>query len=49
MRSRRCCKMLIASKFWFIDLHGERMHYRRAIIRSYRLEMDIDEEDMPDW
>jgi hypothetical protein len=40
-------QMLVAEKFRFIDLHGERMRYRSATIRSYRLEMNIDEEDMP--
>lgn len=40
-------QMLIAEKFRFIDLHGHRLRYGSAIIRSYRLEMNIDEEDMP--
>jgi hypothetical protein len=31
----------------FIDLHGERMRYRSAMIKSYRLEMNIDLNDMP--
>jgi hypothetical protein len=26
---------------------GERLRYGRALIRSYRLEMAIEEEDMP--
>jgi hypothetical protein len=40
-------QMLIADKFRFIEMHGERMRYRSAAIRSYRLEMNIEEEDMP--
>ncbi len=43
-------QMLIAGKFRFADLYGERLRYGRARITSYRLEMNIDEEDMPtDW
>jgi len=38
-------QMLIAEKLRFIDLHGERMRYRSATIKSYRLEMHMDEED----
>lgn len=40
-------QMLIAGKFRFIDLHGHRMRYGNAKIRGYRLEMNIDEEDVP--
>jgi hypothetical protein len=40
-------QMLIAEKLRFIDLHGERMRYRSATIKSYRLEMNMDEDDMP--
>ena len=39
--------MLIAGKFKFIDMHGERLFRRRARIHGYRLEMDIEPEDMP--
>jgi hypothetical protein len=40
-------QMLIAEKLRFIDLHGERMRYRSATIKSYRLEMNMDLDDMP--
>ena len=40
-------QMLIAEKLRFIDLYGERMRYRSATIRSYRLEMNMDLDDMP--
>lgn len=40
-------QMLTAEKLRFIDLHGERMRYRSATIKSYRLEMNMDEDDMP--
>lgn len=40
-------QMLIAEKLRFIDLHGERMRYRSAPIKSYRLEMNMDPDDMP--
>jgi hypothetical protein len=39
--------MLIAKRFHFAVLHGEPLRYGHASIRSYRLEMTIDEEDMP--
>ena len=40
-------QMLIAERFRFIDLRGGRMRYRSAKIKSYRLEMNMDEDDMP--
>jgi hypothetical protein len=40
-------QMMIADRFRFAVLHGERLRYGRALIRSYRLKMAIEEEDMP--
>jgi len=39
--------MMIANRFRFAVLHGERLRYGRALIRSYALEMAIKEEDIP--
>lgn len=41
-------QMLIAGKFRFLDMHGLRMRYGSGQITSYALEMNIDEEDMPE-
>jgi hypothetical protein len=40
-------QMLIADRFRYIAMHGAQIRHRRALIRSYRLETNIDEEDMP--
>ena len=40
-------QMMIADRFRFAVLHGERLRYGRALIRSYRLEMTVEEDDMP--
>ena len=40
-------QMMIGSRFRFVVLGGDRLRYRRAAIRTYRLEMTIDEDDLP--
>ena len=40
-------QMLIGERFHFAVLHSEPLRYGHAPVRSYRLEMTIDEEDMP--
>jgi hypothetical protein len=39
-------QMLVAGKSKFIVLDGERLWHRRAMIRHFRLETHVDEEDM---
>jgi hypothetical protein len=40
-------QMIIADRFRFIVLRGDKLRYGRALIRTYRLEMTIDEDDVP--
>jgi hypothetical protein len=40
-------QMLIGERFHFAVLHSERLRYGHAPVRSYRLEMTLDEVDMP--
>jgi hypothetical protein len=40
--------MLIAEKFKYVVLHGSGLRYRQASLRSFRFEMQIDNEDLPD-
>jgi hypothetical protein len=40
-------QMVIADRFRFAVLHGNRLRYGRALIRSFRLEMTIEEDDLP--
>jgi hypothetical protein len=40
-------QMLIAGRFRFASMRGPRLRYRQALCSSFRLEMTIDEEDMP--
>jgi hypothetical protein len=39
--------MLTANKFKFAVLNGDRLRYGRAPVRNFRLEMRIDEDDLP--
>jgi len=39
--------MMAAGRFRVVVLNGERLRYGRALIRSYGLEMTIEEDDMP--
>jgi hypothetical protein len=41
-------QMLIASRFQYVDLSGPKLRHGKANLRSYRFEMSIDEDDMPD-
>ena len=40
-------QMLIAHRFRYLSLSGERLHYGHATIRTYTIETTIDDEDMP--
>jgi hypothetical protein len=40
-------QMLIGEQFRFVAMRGPRLKHRRALLHSFRLEMTIDEEDMP--
>lgn len=40
--------MLIAEKFKFVVLHGSALRYRQTNLQSFRFEMRIDDEDLPD-
>jgi hypothetical protein len=37
----------VGERFKFIAMRGERLKRRRALFRSLRLEMTMDEDDMP--
>lgn len=39
--------MMIGERFKFIAIRGDRLKRRRALFRSFRLEMSIDADDMP--
>jgi hypothetical protein len=39
-------QMMIGERFKFIAMRGERLKHRRALFRSFRLEMKLDEDDM---
>ncbi len=39
--------MVIADRFRFVVLSGGRLRYGRAAIRTYRLEMTIEEDNIP--
>ena len=39
--------MLIAGRFKFVDMGAVKLRYREALVRSFRLETHIDEDDMP--
>lgn len=41
-------QMLSDGRFKFVALHGDLLQRGRARVRSYRLEMQIDEDDMPE-
>lgn len=41
-------QMLIADRFRYVVLHGDKLRYRRASVRSYRMEMTLDEAEYPD-
>jgi hypothetical protein len=40
-------QMMIGERFKFIAMRGDRLKRRRALFRSFRLEMTMDEHDMP--
>lgn len=40
--------MLIGEKFKYMVLHGSALRYRQAGLQSFRFEMQIDDEDLPD-
>jgi hypothetical protein len=40
-------QMTIGERFKFIAMRGDRLKHRRALFRSFRLEMTMDEDDMP--
>jgi hypothetical protein len=40
-------QMMIADRFRFAVLQGERLRYGRALIRTYHLDMTIEEDDLP--
>jgi hypothetical protein len=40
--------MLIAKKFRYVVLHGSALHYRQTDLQSFRFEVQIDDEDLPD-
>lgn len=40
-------QMLIAEKFKYVVLHGDKPRYGHGSIRSYRFEMKMDEDDLP--
>lgn len=40
-------QMLMGNRFRFLVLTGEKLRYRKALIRSYQLQMAIDEDDLP--
>jgi hypothetical protein len=40
-------QMLIAGRFKFVDMGAVKLRYREALVRSFRLETHIDEDDMP--
>lgn len=38
-------QMLIADRFRYVSLHGGRLRYGKALLRSYRFRMSLDEDD----
>ena len=40
--------ILTAEKFRFVVLHGSVLRYRQTDLQSFRFEMQIDDEDLPD-
>ena len=40
-------QMLIAGCFRFVSMRGPRLRYRQTLCNSFRLEMTIDEDDVP--
>ena len=40
--------MLIAAKFKYVVLHGSVLRYRQTDLQSFRFEMQISDEDLPD-
>jgi hypothetical protein len=40
-------QMMIGERFKPIAMRGDRLKRRRALFRSFRLEMTMDEDDMP--
>lgn len=40
-------QMMIGERFKFIAMRGDRLKRRRALFRSFRLEMSMDEDDIP--
>jgi hypothetical protein len=41
-------QMLIGGRYKYALLHGERLRYRKALIRYYRFSGEYDDEDYPD-
>lgn len=39
--------MLIGDRFQYVVLHGASLRYRQASVRSFRFEMQINEDDWP--
>lgn len=41
-------RMLIADRLKYVVLDGERMRWRKAVIRHYEITTECNEEDYPD-
>lgn len=41
-------QMLIGGRFRFVEMRGPRFRYRQALCNSFRLEMELDPEDLPE-
>jgi hypothetical protein len=39
--------MMIGDRFKFMAMRGDRLKRRRALFRSFRLEMTMDADDLP--
>jgi hypothetical protein len=40
--------MLIGERIKFVVMHGSTLRYRKADLQSFRFEMQIDDEELPD-
>jgi len=40
-------QMLAAERFKYIVITGDKLHYRQAMVKSFRLECELDEDDLP--
>jgi hypothetical protein len=41
-------QMLIGGRFRFVSMRGPRFRYRQALCNSFRLEMELDPDDLPE-